>query len=81
MWIILAKNVSGSCKVGFAVALEVGVGNVCGNVSAWVFRGANSPTYAEGYKTIAGMALAAIVLVLLYTGALLEIKVSQRWFN
>jgi sugar phosphate permease len=70
LWTMLVNNVSGSYKVGFAVALEVGVGNVGGIVSAWLFRGANSPAYATGYKTIAGMTAAAIALIFLYTIAL-----------
>ncbi len=70
MWTILANNVSGSYKIGFAIALEVGVGNVGGIVSAWVFRGADSPVYVEGYKIITDMTCAAIVLLCLYTGTL-----------
>lgn len=70
LWSMLVNNVSGSYKIGFAVALEVGIGNVGGIVSAWVFRGAHAPLYTVGYKTLMGMTCAALGLVILYTLAL-----------
>lgn len=70
LWSMLVNNVSGTYKIGYTVALEVGIGGVGGIISAWVFRGANSPLYVEGYKTILSMSCVAIGLVFVYTSAL-----------
>ena len=70
MWTMLVNNVSGSYKIGFAVALEVGLGNFGGIASALVFQGKQAPKYSEGYKTCLGMASAAAGLVCVYTFAL-----------
>jgi len=37
LWSMLVNNVSGSYKIGFAVALEVGIGNV-GGICGWRIR-------------------------------------------
>jgi sugar phosphate permease len=70
LWTMLVNNVSGSYKIGFAVALEVGIGNFGGIASALVFQGADAPLYSTGYKTILGMSIASICLVIIYTLAL-----------
>jgi len=70
LWTMLVNNVSGSYKIAFAVALEVGIGNIGGIISAWMFRGANRPRYIAGYRTLMGMTLGAICLVCGYTFAL-----------
>ncbi|KAF8855514.1 MFS general substrate transporter [Acephala macrosclerotiorum] len=67
LWTMLVNNVSGQYKIGAAVALQVGIGNIGGIVSAWVFKGTDAPLYSTGYKTILGMTVAAIALVSLYT--------------
>ena len=78
LWTMLVNKVSGSYKVGFAVALEVGLGNVGGIISAWVFRGRDAPGYETGYRTILGMSCAAIVLLIVYaTGLWSENKASE----
>jgi hypothetical protein len=70
LWTMLVNNVSGSYKTGFAVAMEVGLGNFGGIASALVFQGMQAPKYSEGYKTILAMSCVAAVLVVLYTLAL-----------
>jgi hypothetical protein len=70
LWTILVNNVSGSYKIGFAIALEVGLGNFGGIVSALVFQGEQAPLYSTGYKTILVMSCVAAGLVIMYTIAL-----------
>ncbi|KAG8167310.1 hypothetical protein KVR01_002999 [Diaporthe batatas] len=67
VWTMLVNNVSGAYKVGFAVGLEVGLGNFGGIASALVFQGSQAPGYADGYKTLAVMSCVAAFLVVLYT--------------
>lgn len=70
LWTMLVNNVSGSYKVGFAVAIEVGLGNIGGIASALIFQGKQAPSYSVGYKTVLGMSCAAAGLVVIYTLAL-----------
>ena len=70
LWTMLVNNVSGSYKIGYAIAMEVGLGNFGGIASALVFQGKQAPKFDTGYKTILGMSVAAAVLVIVYTLAL-----------
>jgi len=70
LWTMMVNNVSGSYKTGFAIALQVGIGNFGGIASALVFQGKQAPLYSAGYKTILWMTVAAMVLVVGYTAAL-----------
>jgi len=70
LWTMLVNNLSGSYKIGFAIALEVGLGNFGGITSALVFQGKQAPLYAEGYKVVLSMSCTAASLVCIYTGAL-----------
>ena len=70
LWTMLVNNLSGSYKIGFAVALEVGLGNFGGIASALVFQGKMAPFFVVGYKTVLGMSCAAAALVCIYTFAL-----------
>lgn len=70
LWTMLVNNVSGHYKIGYAVAMEVGLGNFGGIASALVFQGKQAPLYSTGYKTILGMSCAAVALIIIYTLAL-----------
>jgi hypothetical protein len=70
LWTMLVNNVSGSYKTGYAIAMEVALGNFGGIASALVFQGKQAPKFEAGYKTILGMSIAAAVLVVIYTSAL-----------
>ena len=70
LWTMLVNNISGSYKIGYAIAMEVGLGNVGGVASALVFQGSQAPKFDTGYKTILGMSCAAFALVVIYTAAL-----------
>ncbi|CAG8960502.1 hypothetical protein HYFRA_00008222 [Hymenoscyphus fraxineus] len=70
LWTMLVNNVSGSYKIGYAVAMEVGLGNVGGIASALLFQGKQAPKYRSGYKTILGMSCAAVGMIAIYTLAL-----------
>lgn len=67
LWTILVNNVSGSHKIGIAVALQVGLGNLGGIASALVFQGKQAPLYTQGYHTILYMSIVAAGLVVVYT--------------
>lgn len=67
LWTMLASNVIGSYKIGFAVALEVGLGNLGGIASALVFQGKQAPEYSEGYRALIIMSCLAAGLVVVYT--------------
>ena len=71
LWTMLVNNVSGSYKIGYAIAMEVNLGNFGGVASALVFQGKNAPRYVIGYRTILGMSVAAAGLVIIYTAALM----------
>lgn len=75
IWTMLINNVSGSYKIGIAIAIEVGVGNIGGIASAWIFRGSQAPLYVTGYTTLITMSTIAAALVVVYSvGLLLENK-------
>lgn len=63
---MLVNNVSGTYKIGIAVALEVGLGNLGGIASALVFQGKQAPLYTQGYHTILYMSITAACLVVVY---------------
>lgn len=56
--------------MGFASAMQVGLGNFGGLASALIFQGKNAPLYKTGYAVALGMTVLAAVLVLVYTAAL-----------
>lgn len=67
VWTMLVNNVSGAYKIGFAVGLEVSLGNFGGIASALVFQGSQAPAYADGYKTLTVMSCVAASLVIFYS--------------
>ena len=64
---MLVNNISGSYKTGFAVAVELGIGNVGGIASALIFQQKQAPLYLLGWKTTLGMTCSAAGLVIVYT--------------
>lgn len=59
-WILLLNNVSGSYKTAFAVAMEIGLGNVGGFVASFSFQAQEAPFYWTGFKiTCSLMCMAA----------------------
>jgi hypothetical protein len=67
---MLINNVLGEYKMGFASAMQVGLGGFGGLASALVFQGKMAPGYVVGYRTALGMTVVATVGVCGYTGAL-----------
>jgi sugar phosphate permease len=67
LWTMLVNNISGSYKTGFAVAVELGIGNIGGIASALIFQQKQAPLYTLGWKTSLGMTCSAAGLVIIYT--------------
>lgn len=43
LWTMLVNNVGGSYKIGYALAVEVGMGNIGGIASSLIFPGSQAP--------------------------------------
>ena len=67
LWTMLINNVLGSYKMGYASAMQVGLGNFGGLASALIFQGKMAPLFKTGYSVALGMTVLAAVLVVVYT--------------
>jgi sugar phosphate permease len=79
LWTLLVNNTSGRYKVAFAIAIQMGLGNVGGIISASTFGGKQAPFYEVGYKVNLGLVCVAMALCTGYVGGLyLENKARDQ---
>lgn len=67
LWTIIVNNVMGANKTAYAVAMQVGIGNVGGIVSALVFKSSEAPLFKTGYTTGFALTVMAAGLLCIYT--------------
>jgi sugar phosphate permease len=70
LWTLLVNNCSGAYKIAFAIAIEMGLGNVGGIISSMTFQGSAAPFYDVGYKVNLGLVCAAMAMATAYVGAM-----------
>jgi hypothetical protein len=68
------NNIGGSTKRSVGMAMQVGIGNLGGVISAYMFLPRDAPQYAHGHSGLIALSAAAAVLSTIMTGYL-------RWEN
>jgi hypothetical protein len=61
------NNIGGSLKRGVGIAMHVGVGNLGGTISGYLFLARDGPRYLPGYGTLLGCQIMALVLSIFMT--------------
>jgi len=57
-----ANNIGGSTKRSVGMAMQVGMGNLGGVMSAYMYLAKDSPQYAHGHSALIGLSAAALLL-------------------
>ncbi|RDW91011.1 hypothetical protein BP5796_02176 [Coleophoma crateriformis] len=62
-----ANNIGGNLKRGVGLAMQVGMGNLGGCISAFVYRSTDAPRYLKGHSILIGTTFMSLILTIFMT--------------